>query len=56
MKIGRKAKVGIGVLAVYRAIGQTRAEFCREQGLPVTTLDDSVRREAYRSQQKLVSV
>ena len=56
MKIGLKAKVGIGAAAAYQASGQTRAEFCREQGLALTTLDYYVRREAYPSQQNLVSV
>ena len=56
MKFGREAKVGIGVAAAYRASGQTRAEFCREQGLPVTTLDYYLRREVHHSQQKLIPV
>jgi len=56
MKIGLKAKVGIGVASAYQASGQTRAEFCREQGLALTTLDYYVRREAYQSRQKLVPV
>ena len=56
MKFGREAKVGIGVAAAYRASGQTRAEFCREQGLPVTTLDYYLRRELHHSQQKLIPV
>ena len=54
MKIGLKAKVGIGVASAYEASGQTRAVFCREQGPALTTLDYYVRREAYQSRQKLV--
>lgn len=56
MKVGRESKVGIGVAAAYRASGQTRAEFCRKQGMPVTTLDYYLRRDAYQSRQKLVPV
>ena len=56
MKFGREAKVGIGVAAAYRASGQTRAEFCRKQGLRVTKLDYYLRREIHHSQQKLIPV
>ena len=56
MKVGRESKVGIGVAAAYRASGQTRGEFCRKRGMPVTTLDYYLRRDAYQSRQKLVPV
>jgi hypothetical protein len=56
MKIRKTAYVGLGVVGEYRASGQTRAEFCRNRGMPVTTLDYYLRRDGDNGRQKLVPV
>ena len=47
-------QVGIGVVAKYRGSGKTRAEFCRERGITVTTLDYYLRRDGAKGRQRLV--
>ena len=49
-------QVGIGVAAKYRGSGKTRAEFCRERGIAVTTLDYYLRRDGAKGRQRLVRV
>ena len=56
MKLGQTAYVGIGVAAEYRGSGKTRAEFSRERGIAVTTLDYYLRRDGAKGRQKLVPV
>ncbi len=40
----------------YRASGKTRADFCRERRMPVTTLDYYLRRDGAKGKQKLLPV
>ena len=56
MKLGQTAYVGIGVAGEYRGSGKTRAEFCRERGIAVTTLDYYLRRDGAKGRQRLVPV
>ena len=56
MKLGQTAYIGIGVAAEYRGSGKTRAEFCREHGIAVTTLDYYLRRDGAKGRQRLVPV
>ena len=56
MKLGQPAYVGIGVAAEYRVSGKTRAEFCRERGMAVTTLDYYLRGDGAKGRQRLVPV
>ena len=44
------------LLAEYRQSGLTRAEYCRQQGIPVTTLDYDLYREARKSKPRLARV
>ncbi len=46
----------MGVAGEYRGSGKTRAEFSRERGLALTTLDYYLRREREQHKQKLVPV
>ena len=46
----------MGVAGEYRGSGKTRAEFCRERGLALTTLDNYLRRDREEQKQKLVPV
>ena len=56
MNLGQTVQVGIGVAAKYRGSGKTRAEFCRERGITVTTLDYYLRRDGAKGRQRLVPV
>jgi hypothetical protein len=54
MKIGKTAYSGLGVAEAYRTSGKRRADFCRERGLTLSTLDYYLRRDrpAVKSLQK----
>jgi hypothetical protein len=45
MKIGKTAYSGLGVAEAYRTSGKRRADFCRERGLTLSTLDYYLRRD-----------
>ena len=44
------------LLDEYRQSGEGRREFCRRQGIPVTTLDYYVRRQTLKTQPRLARV
>ena len=44
------------LLDEYRQGGESRTEFCRRQGIPVTSLDYYLRREALRARPRLARV
>lgn len=56
MRIGRRAQAGIGVAGEYWRSGKTRAEFCREGRIPLTTLDYYLRRDKANREAKLLPV
>ncbi|WP_031500219.1 IS66 family insertion sequence element accessory protein TnpA [Bryobacter aggregatus] len=56
MKSGQVGYAGLGVARKYRDSGQSRAEFCREQEIPLTTLDYYLRRDRAKPKQELVAV
>jgi hypothetical protein len=44
------------LLEEYRQSGEGRTEFCRRQGIPVTTLDYYVRRQKLKTRPRLTRV
>jgi hypothetical protein len=44
------------MLEGYRQSGMKRADYCRSQGIPVTTLDYYLHREALQSRPRLAKV
>jgi hypothetical protein len=44
------------MLAGYRESGMRRADYCRSQGVPVTTLDYYLHREALQSRPRMAKV
>ena len=44
------------LLTEYRQSGLTRAEYCRRQGIPVTTLDYYLHRQARKAKPRLARV
>jgi hypothetical protein len=44
------------LLEEYRQSGEGRTEFCRRQGIPVTTLDYYVRRQTLKTRPRLTRV
>lgn len=56
MSTRRSAEEVQRLLDEYRQSGEGRTEYCRRQGIPVTTLDYYVRRQALKTRPRLARV
>jgi hypothetical protein len=56
MATRRSAEEVQRLLDEYRQSGEGRTEYCRRQGIPVTTLDYYVRRQTLKSRPRLARV
>ncbi len=56
MATKRSAEEVQRLLEGYRQSGETRTEYCRREGIPVTTLDYYRHRQAIKSQPRLAKV